>query len=351
MDIVLNLIGYWGWTIILTSFIPISAIVFYRYRLPKKEASYEDFFKTTRSLKEQPTSLQMAERRIKVAEPYSILEYVISVTFATGVCFLGNFAFNLADYYNLADFPSQLFSGTHSGEEGYQEISILAISMGFMGGYVWSIQNILRRFFTLDITPSIYFSAAIRMILASLVALMFRHFLAAVPFEGYSIHLIPVVAFFTGMFPERAIYRMIEYIFPDRGQETAHPLPLDMIDGISLLHRVRLHEVGIDNAQNLAEANLAELVVRTPFEVRQLVDWISQAKLYVFCKDDIKKLRESYITTIFDIKKMGDDDEKDLDETARIAGVPASKLHLLYHRIKEDPDLKRLFELKEVIKS
>ena len=345
MEIVL--IGKWGWTIILSLFMPISSIVFYRYSLPKKEASYADFFKTTSSLKEQPTSLQRAERKVEAQEPYSIIEYGVSVTFATGVCFLGHFAVNLATDYNLAEFPSQLFSGTHSGEPGYQETSVLAISMGFLGGYVWSIQNILRRFFTLDITPSIYFSAAIRMILASLVALMFRHFLAAVPFEEYTEHLLPVVAFLTGMFPERAMHRMIEYIFPDRGQEMAHPLPLDMIDGISLLHRVRLHEVGIDNAQNLAEANLAELVVRTPFEVRQLVDWISQAKLYVFCKDDIKKLRESYITTIFDIKKIGDDDEKDLDETARIAGVPASKLHLLYHRIKEDPDLKRLFELKE----
>lgn len=47
--------------------------------------------------------------------------------------------------------------------------------------------------------------------------------------------------------------------FVYRTESRADELPLDMIEGISLFHKSQLNEVGIDNAQNLAQANLVKL--------------------------------------------------------------------------------------------
>ena len=70
---------------------------------------------------------------------------------------------------------------------------------------------------------------------------------------------------------------------------------------MNLFHRVRLAEVGIDNAQNLASSNIRELIVRTPFNPLLLFDWIAQSKLYIYAKTNIKALRNASIRTNFDL--------------------------------------------------
>jgi hypothetical protein len=109
-----------------------------------------------------------------------------------------------------------------------------------------------------------------------------------------------------GMFPERAIDYMKEKIkyFSTKNMVKSDDLPLDMIEGISIYHRMRLTEIGIDNAQNLAVADLVGLMLKTPFKPSQIIDWIGQAKLYLFFKKDITALREIGIRTVFDIKAV-----------------------------------------------
>ncbi len=142
----------------------------------------------------------------------------------------------------------------------------------------WSARDIIRRLISGDLTPSVYYSAGLRMVYAALLSLMLSFLLlAALPISP-SDKLIYVVAFLTGM------------------------LPLDMIEGINGFHAARLSEVGVDNAQNLAEANLLDLLLRTPFNPGQLIDWIAQAKLYAYFKADIEKLRRVGIRTIFDFR-------------------------------------------------
>src|SRR6266487_5574137 len=92
---------------------------------------------------------------------------------------------------------------------------------------------------------------------------------------------------------------------PDHCINRADDLPLEMIEGINIAHKIRLNEIGIDNAQNLAEANLLELLIRTPFKPRLLIDWIGQARLYIYFKNDIVNLRKSGIRTIIDLKTSG----------------------------------------------
>ena len=109
-----------------------------------------------------------------------------------------------------------------------------------------------------------FYAAGVRIIFASLVALVLSWFLEGTPGKE---HILPVVSFLTGMLPEQALLYLQERsrIFANAGAARSRELPLTAIEGINTFHKVRLGEVAIDNVQNLAEVNLMELLLRTPF--------------------------------------------------------------------------------------
>lgn len=108
-----------------------------------------------------------------------------------------------------------------------------------------------------------------------------------------------------------------------------------MIEGISLLHRTRLKELGIDNVQNLASANFVELMVQTPFNEEILITWILEAKLVVIFGESAFKLRDVGITDAASFREVLEDPEvgvpglqtatKLSEETLRIAYVQICK--------------------------
>ncbi|HVS64427.1 MAG TPA: hypothetical protein VMT85_13095 [Thermoanaerobaculia bacterium] len=105
--------------------------------------------------------------------------------------------------------------------------------------------------------------------------------------------------------------------------------------------------MGIDNAQNLAEAELIDLVLRTPFPPTQILDWIAQAKLFVCFKDRIEGLRSVGIRTILDLREIGREPgvlQRIADETAATSGggVPLLALEVVSSRIEGDTAIARL---------
>lgn len=335
---------------VLTSFIPLSALSFYLYRLPKKEKEYNKI-KEMLDLKETEASLQIPT----VKDEYTSIDYTLPIVFATFLCLLGSTALLLGMELKIANTPSIIFSGITSGNKtntviAYQQQSLLVIGMSFIGAYIWSIQNIFRRLVTIDLPPGAYYNVGIRIIFSVLVALMLHHFLAAIPSKDYTEGMLPVIACLTGMFPERAIHYLKEKIpiFSDRVKGKADALPLEMIEGINALHKIRLAEIGIDNAQNLAEASLVELIIRTPFRTKQLIDWIAQAKLYISFINHIDKLREFGIRNIFGLKINGDIEGR-LGEIAESTSIPELHLTLVYQTIKDNPTVDRLFKAEKTL--
>ncbi len=110
-----------------------------------------------------------------------------------------------------------------------------------------------------------------------------------------------------------------------------------MIEGMNLFNKVRLAEVGIDNAQNLAEANLEELILKTPFNPRLLLDWIAQAKLYIAFKDQVVGLRTVGIRTVLEFQAVGGEDG--LGTLAKLSEIPEEQLAAVYQVISQDPDI------------
>lgn len=111
-----------------------------------------------------------------------------------------------------------------------------------------------------------------------------RHVAAEEPFTGIAAALAAILSFSLGYFPNLAIrwFRRLSYAAIHEGVRRSEALPLSLIDGISDLHETRLRDEGIDNIQNLATANIRDLVVKTPFSAQQIVEWIDQAVLYLY---------------------------------------------------------------------
>ena len=327
-------------------FIPATAYTFFRFRLKKKEAEFGRVLSMIGLEEEQKKKLLPS-----IKAEYTPMDYVLPVLF----CF-----FTVLLTMTLLMFGgllvkmgsgitnNLLLSGGDFVEGGSQafakeRLSITVITVALMGAFIWSSQNIVRRLVTADLSPSTYYNSGIRMIMAALIALMVSFIIPMEETRNY----VVVVAFLIGLFPERGLRYLMEKvkILNLRSEEQSHPLPLEMIEGISLFHKVRFAEVGVDNAQNLAETNLILLMIRTPFNARKLLDWIGQAKLAVFMKEDLFKLTHEGVRTVFDLLVIGKE-EGSLQELSQTADVSLLKLKNVYARASKDEGLLKLLDIQ-----
>ena len=194
--------------VFLCSYMPITAYSFWRFRLPKKE---EEFKKIIKALKMDESTAFFFTPTFK--DEYSPVDYAIPVVFTTFLVLLGSMVILLGHEFGLGEIKNLLLAGVKFDDPNwkeYQKQSVMVIGMGFLGAYVWSVENIFRRLVTVDLLPRAYYNISIRMILASLVALTLHHFLSALPAEGYSRGMMPALAFLTGMFPERGRLAVVE---------------------------------------------------------------------------------------------------------------------------------------------
>lgn len=166
-------------------------------------------------------------------------------------------------------------------------IGLVAFQFGFLGAWINFISQLARGYFMCDLTPNTFVHGSIRMVTASVLALVLS-FVIPVFFEGGAenetfLRTLPVMSFFFGYFPSSAL-RVIENVGAKAlGALPGMPLdrwtPLTALSGVSYLHEVRLSREGIDNVEYLSEADSLDLALRTGFGYRQLDDWIGEAWL------------------------------------------------------------------------
>jgi hypothetical protein len=228
-------------------------------------------------------------------------------------------------------------------------LGMFMLGLAFAGAYTWSVNNLFRRLSTLDLSPGVYYTVGQRIIFSMFVVLLL-YYLVVPSQDGPSLStfqfsLIATVSFLVGISPQRVLDRLKNkaegYMSP--AQNKADQLPLDMIEGIHAFEKLRLGEVGIDNAQNLGKAHFLELVIRTPFNPREVIDWIGQARLYLFFKDDIEKLRGAGVRTIFDFRTITRADYGS-HSLSQQTGIPEDRLQLVANVVKDDRDIVHLEE-------
>jgi len=331
---------------VLCSFFTFTAISFRKHRLPKKKREYQRIRRVL-GMQDEAEEEQLISEIFQTEFKGS--DYILPVFFVTLFCALGFWVlFAGKPPLILAGISPDGVSDINPEKLSYGQLSLVAIGMAILGSYIWSIQYIVRRLINLDLIPGAYYSIGTRIIFATFVSVVLHHFIQSLNQNTKEelLDLLPVIAFLTGIFPQRVLQYLHERVFFfSKGDKRAHKLPRDMIEGITLFSRVRLDEVGIDNAQNLAEANIKELILKTPFNPLLLLDWIAQAKLYVTVKDGMDGLRKAFIRTVFDLQAA--ESNNDLDKVAQLSKIEEEHLSTICNIIKEDPKNIALHDMRK----
>jgi hypothetical protein len=182
-------------------------------------------------------------------------------------------------------------------------ISLTAFQFGFLGAYVYFIGYLLRAYFTLDLSPHTYVAGSLRMVVSSVLALVLSFALPALDVFGavsqaaYSerfLRLLPLLAFFLGYFPNRALFLLEKTSnqLLGLGPQAYAGTPLSRLAGMSSDHEVRLDREGFDNLENLSHARPIDLAVRTGFSYRQLRQWVEEARLRVQLAEDFEEFAD-----------------------------------------------------------
>jgi len=154
------------------------------------------------------------------------------------------------------------------------------LKYGFLGAYVFIAESLIRRFFQSDLRPSAY-ATAIQRIVVVLIAVVAMHQLLR-PADQPNVEA--VVAFVIGIFPVvafQALYRAAASALRAALPQLTPSYPLNQLDGLNIWYETRLVEEGIEDMENLATANMVDVILHTRVPVGRLVDWIDQAHLYL----------------------------------------------------------------------
>jgi len=313
--LMIQTISYVASAIVILAFMPLSAWTFISYFVAKKE---QDFSKCTADMGIQT--------RRSVWDVFEGRRYILPVGFATVISFVGVLNLNY-----LWEFLSE------------ENSSLSALIWAFMGGFCFSAFNIIRRLINYDLPPNVYYSAGIRMILSALLAMLLSYILPGEEsFVNFSSGL-PAIAFLTGFFPDSILNWFLK-----RYNTLFNPNPmndevlaLQQIEGMSINHRDRLWETGIDNAQNLASASLTQLLIETPFNARILLDWIGQAKLLCYFKENTAAVRVLGIRTVYDLM-TGDKTPQFVSELADAAQISRIQMLNIYAQVNQDKGINAL---------
>ena len=330
--------------LIIAGFMPLAAFSYFMFMMDKKEKEYA-----------KATSEMGINSSRKVKDSMGPMKYFFPVSFVTLICLIAITTFMYANQYidNIDDSLLLTSSYFGDGNKNLMNQSLAVLMMAFLGGFLWSAQNIIRRLIAYDLSPSVFYSAGIRILFACVVALVLSFIMGSANENFLNFKsALPAVAFLTGMFPSRVLdYLVKRYKNYINGENVnTKYLSLDNIEGISVQHKERLIEIGIDNAQNLAMASLTELLINTPFGARQLLDWIGQAKLLVYVKSDIDKLRQVGIRSVFDLYK-GQKSREALMEISYSVGLNSPILQVVRDQVIEDQGIGVLYQFMQRLNS
>ena len=181
------------------------------------------------------------------------------------------------------------------------------LRFGFLGAYMFIIEMLSRRYFQDDLKAGAYLNGATRILSTTILVTALHQVWPASWSEGQEVAL----AFIIGVFPIvglQAIQSLIALPLRQLVPSLKKEHPLSDLDGLNIWYESRLLEEGIEDMQNLATANIVDVMLRTRVPVDRLVDWIDQAVLDLRVKDgkdhnsDRRTLRRLGIRTATDLE-------------------------------------------------
>ncbi len=322
----------------LTFFLPLTAFSYFFFRRDRSYLEAKRILKIL-NVDEDYRHVYAIDQDRPLRVFWSLL---FSVGYATVITIIGLSILLLSTELGLNEFPAMLKTANNivfpiPG-------SRLVFGMAFLGAYVWGLQYIFQRYSQNDLLHTIYLSLGLRMVFASVIAMIAFNASGALidsKANGFVSSIWPALAFLIGMFPQRGLRWLSERlpIFASSSHPSVREAPLEMIEGIGSHDSLRLEELGIETCYDMATADFVPLTLRTPYSARQLVDWILQAKLCACFGDGVIDLRKHGIRLITDLELLSDEDIAALS-TATV--VTQSALKQARETVRIDEDIKRM---------
>lgn len=367
--------------VVLVGFLPVCAYAYFAYRIEQRELEIKRILDVLK--------IESIYREVHLQD-IAPRHFYIAVMFTMVVTAGGLSTLLLASELALYEEPSLLLAGMRMNDAGcdvgskclaaYQQGALLVFGFGFLGAYVWGLQGIFRRYSMNDLLPITFYRFSLRMILASLIALLIYHALGGFSYEAGTTGSTPtgevaapladdrvalavamvdmfqptrdgiliVTSFLVGMFPQQGIRWLGNKISIIREQR--HPsvrdLPLGMIEGMTNYDIFRLEELGIDTCYDLANTDFIPLLLRTSYGARELIDWILQAKLCVRFGSATEELRARGIRLITDLEGH---DENFLQALATETSLTLPSLKHDMETSVSDQNIRRLKRAAELL--
>lgn len=322
-----------GIVLILYLFLPLTALTYYIFRRGRREAEIARIIEIL-EIKEADRELYYDKKL-----GFSLL---LAVFYASVISVAGLLLLILGREIGFPEFPFVWFGTARFPQLG----SKLVFSMAFFGAYLWGLQHVLRRYLMNDLTPGVYYTLSLRMVMAAIIALLVFNAYEALgsssaPGTETTPSIWPALAFLIGMFPQRGLHWLTARLpmFSSKAHSAVRDRPLEMIEGITIHDKLRLEELGIDSCFDLADADFVPLMLNTPYGARELLDWILQAKLCRYLGEVMNDLRQHSIRTVIDLELLN---EEDIDALAAETVATKSALKRARDSVKNDSEIKRL---------
>ncbi len=334
-------------------FLPLTAVTYYIFRRKRRQAEVDRIFYILKFDDESKKAYEYESGgKGESLDKGEYWHFFWAVVYLSVVSFIGLalLFFSAEIALPASEFPQVKLGNAYFPEKG----SRLVCGMAFLGAYLWGVQYIYRRYLLNDIIPGVYYGISTRMILAAIIALVTYNgyeALAGGPGSGTSEGGImwsiwPALALAIGMFPQRGLRWLMDRlpIFSPENDPSVREAPLEMIEGVTILDRMRLEEQGIDTCYDLAKADFVPLILKTPYSARELVDWILQAKLCAYFGEAVKDLRQHSIKTAYDLTQVSD-----IEKLAPAIALTQSALEQAQRSFKEDTEIQRLRDVANLL--
>jgi hypothetical protein len=139
---------------------------------------------------------------------------------------------------------------------------------------------LFRRYVRADLRGSAYVAVVLRVLLAVIGAWVVSTVGKQAGWTEQSQLL--TLSFVIGVFPMvtwQVIRGAASKVFKLALPSLESRLPLVRLDGLTVWHETRLEEEDIENVQNMATADIVDLLVNTRIPATRIIDWVDQAIL------------------------------------------------------------------------
>ncbi|MBF0620410.1 MAG: hypothetical protein HQL54_00640 [Magnetococcales bacterium] len=229
---------------------------------------------------------------------------------------------------------------------------LISGAFGFLGVLLYTLKDLSQRIVTNDIYDKTFAAYAIRFLFAPNIGMVIAYFLM----DDWPVALAPVLFFYIGFFPQRAMQfieaRAMKFMGrSEGGNERAGSVSLDNLQGMDEYTIQRFEEVGIRNAQSLAYSDLTILHKQLRSIRRlKLADYVAQALLVVHVQDKLIDIARFGIRDIISLQEVLKS-EKEKERLKQTAPDLAPLIEVMDSLLTEETLKNRIASIKNFIRS